>query len=94
MFMDMEMDWSYEDFFYSVGVAIITCTLLVSVGKSITYYYFFYIVNCSLLIVISTTIYDYYTYKAASTKLKEAREEQFVSVPKLVTSRKENIKSD
>ena len=91
--MNMKIDRSYEDFFYSFGVALTICTLLVSVGKLITYYYFFYIVICSLLIIISLMIYDYYAYKAALTKLEEAREVQHVSVETQITSKSKPIKT-
>ena len=99
----MKMDKSYEAFFYSLGVAIIICTLLVSIGKLITYYYFLYIVVCSLLILFSLVIYDYYTYQEVSLRLKEAREVQYLlaaslstdstSVRTQVTSKRKTIKT-
>ena len=57
--MEIKVGRSYDDFFYSLRIALITCTLIVSIGKSITYYYFLYIILCSILIIIAMIIYDY-----------------------------------
>ena len=88
----MKIGTTYEDFFSSLGDALITCTLLVSIGKLITYYYFLHIIICSLLIVGSLMIYDY-KYKAEKSKLRKAGEEQYSSASKLVTSKKKNFKN-
>ena len=55
-----KLDRSYDGFFNYLGFAVILCTLLVSVGKLITCYYFFYIITLLILILISLTIFDYY----------------------------------
>ena len=67
----MRVDSSYDFFFYSLGMAVITCTLVVSVGKSITDYYFVCIVICSLVVIISLTFYGYYRYNAALPGMNE-----------------------
>ena len=90
----MKTDRSYEDFFSSLGVALIICTLIVSIGKLITQYYFCYIIICSLLIIISLMVYDYYKYKRESKQLKKAAEEQYLSVLKLVKSTRKTIKRE
>ena len=89
--METKVDGSYEEFFSSIGIAIITCTLLVSVGKYITCYYFLYIVACLLLALMSLTIYDY-KYGGESRNLEEAGEVQYSSTTKLTISKKKNIK--
>ena len=57
--MFIKIDRSFEGFFTSFAKAIIICTLIVSIGKSVTYYYFLYIVICFLLILIILAVYDY-----------------------------------
>ena len=90
---EMKIDESYEDFFYSLGVALIICTLFVSIGKLITDYYFLYVVICSLLIIVSLTIYDYRRHKVELQSLKKVRKQHRLSARKLVTSTKNAVKS-
>ena len=65
--MDMRRDKSFDGFFNSFGVALVLCTLLVSIGKVISYYYFLYIIIFCVLIIFPLAIYDYRRYKDTNT---------------------------
>lgn len=73
----MKVDKSFDDFFVSFGVAIVTCTLLVSLGKLISYYYFIYISLSFLVLIVSLAVYEYYTNMI---KQDEAREKQLATM--------------
>ena len=62
----MKIDRTHEDFFRSLFISIITCTLLVSITKSITHHYFVYITVYLLLIMIAFMIYDYHQCKTVA----------------------------
>lgn len=55
-----KIDRSFDGFFSSFGVAIVLCTLLVSIGKSIAYYYFVYVILAFLIILFGFASYNYY----------------------------------
>lgn len=57
--MNWKLNHTYEDFFVSIGYAISVCTLLVSIGKCLTGYYFICILTLALLIMVPLAVYDY-----------------------------------
>lgn len=67
----LKLDRGYDELFASIGVALVICTLLVSIGKALTYYYFIYITVIFLLILIGFGIYHYHNYQIKLLKLKE-----------------------
>ena len=68
----MKIDSSYEDLFSSLGVAIVICILVVSIGKSVTHYYFVYIVVFLLLLITILAVYDYCNCKVETIHLEKA----------------------
>ena len=55
----INIDRSFDGFFYSFGIALGICTLLVSIGKLLSHYYFVYIIIIFLVILITLASYDY-----------------------------------
>ena len=51
---------AFEEFFSSLGVATVTCTLVVSIGKLLTPYYLFYILFFSIIVITSFIGQQYY----------------------------------
>ena len=89
--MAMKIDRSYEGFINSFGVAISICTLLVSIGKYITSFYFLYIVACLFLILITLQICDCYLNKPKSLNLKRDIEKHCLKEEKIQISRKQIV---
>ena len=89
----MKLDKTFQGFLNSFGIAIITCTLIVSIGKYITPYYFFYSITSLLIILIILTSYNYYIYKVEISSLKQAREEKRITDAKLANTRKKWVLS-
>ena len=75
----MKLDRNYDDFFNSVGFAIVLCTMIVAVGKSITNYYFFYIITFVVLLILSMAIYNYNIHRYKLKQYKGMIEENFQS---------------
>ena len=67
----MNTERSYQSCFNSFGIATITCTLLVSIGKSITSYYFVYIICSFLMVIPPLVIYNYCIHKRNLMKLND-----------------------
>lgn len=65
--MDKRVGKTYDDLFQSLGIAICTCTLLVTIGKLISCYYFVYIVIGSVLIITTLSYYDYKEWQELNT---------------------------
>lgn len=55
----MSVDRTYDGFFSSLGFAIVTCTIIVCVGKTLSTYYMFYIVLYSVLIITLVELHSY-----------------------------------
>lgn len=62
MIFTMKVDRSYDYMFISFADAIIIGTLLVSVGRYMSPYYFIYLIIAIILILIGLELYKYSTY--------------------------------
>lgn len=66
----MKVDRSYDDFLSSIGLAVCTGTLFVSVGKYISSFYFVYMIAILALLLATLSAFDYHN-KPRYTKTYE-----------------------
>lgn len=69
----MKVDKTYNEIFTSFSQALVVCTLIVSVGKFLTAYYFaFFIIGASVIILI-LSFHDYEQHRAHERTLELPR---------------------
>lgn len=91
--MEMKLDRTYEHLFQSLGVAVVTSTLLVSIGKALTPYYFFIVVMSSICLLIGLEIFTRYKYKFEIAKAKMQKERQPKTLSRVGALRRASFKA-
>lgn len=90
----MEVDRTYDDFFTSLLFAIITCTVLVSITKFLTVYYFIFTFLLVVIILLVAAGYDFLTYETEMKKVIEKRKEKYDIVMDGVDFKKKSLAKD
>ena len=54
----MEGDRSFEDFFHSLGISVVVCTMAISCMKHVTEYYFVIVMSIVCVVTLGVVIYE------------------------------------
>ena len=85
-------DRTYEDFFRSLGFAVILCTLLVSVGKYVTSHYFVLIILCLVVLLVICGTYDCQECQRTLWNYKRELRKKYSSSMKILSRRRNATK--
>ena len=78
----MEVGRRFTDLTTSIGGSVVTCTLLVTILKQITSYYFIIIIVFLTSLLFCATLFDYCTCAERLEIIKAKRYEEFIEVTK------------